>query len=164
MKTVTLTNGQVALLDDGDYDLVKNLTWVAHKPKRSHTTYAKAQFVRNSHIYRFLMHVLIARPQKGEKVDHADGNGLNNQRYNLRPCTHQENLRNRRISIHSSAYKGVCWHKERNKWRASITVDRGIHKFLGNFTSEVEAALAYNDAAMKYFGQYARLNPVTRIV
>lgn len=105
------------------------------------------------------MHREILGLKKGEIGDHKDGDGLNNQRSNLRKCTHSENLRNakKRRGSHSSHYKGVT--RCRNKWRAVIKVDQKKYS-LGNFTTEKEAALAYNVAATKYFGCFAYLNLV----
>lgn len=59
----------------------------------------------------------------------------------------------------SSKYKGVTWYKEREKWMVRININKK-HIFLGYFESEIEAAKAYNDAAIKYYGEYARLNEV----
>lgn len=94
---------------------------------------------------------------KGKEVDHKDGNGLDNQKSNLRLCTHKQNTRNS-ISIKgTSIYKGVFWCKDRLKWRAGIKNNYKTIN-LGYYESEVNAAFAYDKAAIKYFGEYARLN------
>jgi hypothetical protein len=95
-------------------------------------------------------------------VDHEDGNGLNNQRHNLRDATQQENTRNRSKMVPptSSQYKGVCWDKERNKWVAHIDIGEGRKRKLGRFTVERDAAVAYNKAAIEIFGEYALVNEI----
>lgn len=94
-----------------------------------------------------------------EVIDHIDGNGLNNQRSNLRPCTQSQNLANMRLSKHNtSGYKGVC-KTSRGTFHAGIYVNnKRIH--IGVFKTPIEAALAYNKAAQKYHGNFARLNQV----
>lgn len=102
-------------------------------------------------------------------ASHIDGNGLNNQRYNLRICTKQENLRNQKpIRGGSSKFKGVYLSKAYPKygiksvWRANIGKD-GKAIFLGGFENEIDAAKAYDRAALKYFGEFARVNFSTEL-
>jgi len=107
------------------------------------------------------MHRIIMDAEKGEEIDHRDGNGLNNQRCNLRLCTHRQNLMNRRKTHKrcSSKFRGVSWEKRSGKWCAQIMIHyRHIH--LGYFDDEVLAALAYNEAATKHFGEFAHLNEI----
>lgn len=95
---------------------------------------------------------------KGMDTDHIDGNKLNNQKTNLRIATRTENARNQRpVRGGSSQYKGVGWHKAANKWRADIRIN-GELKYLGLFTDEIQAAKSYNEAATKYFGEFAQIN------
>lgn len=92
----------------------------------------------------------------GKLIDHRDGNGLNNLPSNLRIATSTENSRNRRKnSNNQSGYKGVCWCAR--KWRAAIRVN-GKLKHLGYFENVTDAALAYDVAAIHYFGEFAHLN------
>jgi hypothetical protein len=101
-------------------------------------------------------------------VDHEDGNGLNDRRYNLRVATTAQNQWNgkKRESGKTSQYKGVCWHEKHKKWRSQT---KYFSKFvwMGEFPSEIvngidigeiKAAKAYDQAARKYFGVFARLN------
>ena len=92
------------------------------------------------------------------RVDHVDGNGLNNQRSNLRPTTQAQNLANqlKRLGV-TSKFKGVCWRDRPSPWRATITVD-GRQRGLGSFADEEQAARAYDAAALDLFGDRARLN------
>jgi len=91
-------------------------------------------------------------------VDHADTNGLNNQRLNLRPASESQNQANaRKMAATSSTFKGVDWNKETRKWRARVNV-RGKRINIGYFKDEVDAATAYNFAAFEHFCEYALLN------
>lgn len=94
----------------------------------------------------------------GYDIDHIDGNRLNNRKNNLRKCTHAQNCANRVKSCKSSSkYKGVSWDKTRKKWQASITYNkRSIG--LGRYDDEILAAIAYDDAALLYHGEFARTN------
>ena len=91
-------------------------------------------------------------------TDHRNGNGLDNRRANLRICTLSENrMSSRKREGCSSQYKGIAWDKYRQKWQAYINVD-GKRQHLGRFEDEREAARAYDQAAKKRFGNFARLN------
>ncbi len=101
---------------------------------------------------------IIGKPPKGGLTDHINGNSLDNQKTNLRTCTHAENMRNRRSDQGSrSHYKGVCWHNQNNKWVVRIAVNRK-QIYLGCFISELDAAKAYDAAARAHHGEFARLN------
>jgi len=164
MKTVPLGGkkaaGRVALVDDEDYDLVMQYRWHVYEPapkpgKRPKSPYAVTTVRRNGRNDVLRMHKLITG---WPLTDHADRNGLNNQRSNLRPATRGQNNQN---SIghakRRSQYKGVCWIPERKLWRANIHYDERQH-LLGNFVSELQAAYAYDAAARETFGEYARTN------
>jgi hypothetical protein len=92
-------------------------------------------------------------------VDHVNHDTLDNRRSNLRLCTRIENGRNRRANVgpQSSEYKGVQWVKADRRWKAQICVDKRPIT-VGSFGSEIEAAVAYNAAATRYFGEFALLN------
>ena len=91
-------------------------------------------------------------------VDHADGDGLNSQRKNLRTCTNAENKRiQRKYKNCSSPCKGVHWSKAVNKWRVVLTINNKRME-LGLFIDEVEAVKAYDMAALKYHKEFAKLN------
>ncbi|HEV8559887.1 MAG TPA: AP2 domain-containing protein, partial [Actinophytocola sp.] len=91
-------------------------------------------------------------------IDHVNGDGLDNRRANLRPCSNSLNLANSRLyKGNTSGYRGVDWHKKSRRWRARIGVDdRLIH--LGMFDTPEEAARAYDAAAIAAWGEYARPN------
>lgn len=142
--------GLVAVIDEADYELVSQFKW---HPRKSGDGRIYAHSTRAGQ-----MHYLITGY---EMTDHIDGDGLNNRRSNLRPVNHAQNQMNRRPQGGSSRYKGVHWFKPQKKWVARIVLNgRKVH--LGYFTDEVEAAKAYDAAAVKHFGDYARPNfPIT---
>lgn len=94
-------------------------------------------------------------------IDHKNGNTLDNRRENLRICTYSENNRNRKqiSSNNKSGYKGVSWDKQKNKWRTCLNINKK-QKHIGFFNDIIEAAKAYNEAAIKYFGEFAKLNKI----
>ena len=107
-----------------------------------------------------MMHRLVMAAVSGQSVDHIDGNGLNNQRANLRLATQSQNLANSSGRPHSSKYKGVFWSKDeryKRRWWARIKKN-GKSTHLGIFATEEEAAAAYNQAAIEMFGDFSRIN------
>lgn len=153
MKEIPLTQSKVALVDDEDYDWLSKYKWYASKT-RSGNWYA-CNKPKKANI---LMHRLILGTPTNLDSDHIDNNGLNNQRANLRICTRSQNNMNRFHKKNStSKYKGVTWHNQDKKWRTRIRI-RGTDIYNSLFDSELEAAKAYDAAALKYFGEYARLN------
>jgi hypothetical protein len=141
------------LIDSADYELVKNHSWSALVNSRN--TYAKTT-IKGSGKRTTLLHSLLLPDAK--LIDHRDGNGLNNRRSNLRPATHRQNSGNvRKIRRKTtSRYRGVSLHK---CGRFLVQIRNGRERIsLGLFTSEIEAARAYNRAASKIFGEFAKLN------
>lgn len=143
-----------AQVNDEDFEWLDQWDWSA--TKRKNVVYAQCKI--NDTIVR--MHRFIMGATAKELIDHKDRNGLNNQRDNLRKCTKTENCHNAIGRIGTSIYKGVHFtaSKYRKKrWVAQIKVD-DCHKYLGAYHTEVEAAQAYNEAAIKFFGEFARIN------
>lgn len=104
------------------------------------------------------MHREIMGVAADKQIDHINGNTFDNRKCNLRVSTQQQNTQNAcKHRLSSSKYKGVSWHKYNRKWRARIGHNKKeIH--LGSFTNELDAAMAYDNAARKIFGEFARLN------
>jgi hypothetical protein len=143
MKEIKLTQGKVALIDDLDFVKINQHKWFFDHG------YAK----RNKNIY---MHREIMNTPEGMDTDHVNGDGLDNRRDNLRICTHNENVRNCKIGKNNKVgYK--CIEKRGLKWRAYIVVN-GIKNHLGYFNDSSAAASAYDTAAKKYFGEFAKTN------
>jgi len=160
MKTIPLTQGKEAIVDDKDYAFLMQWKWFAHSEGYAARNARKADGVDRKIIY---MHRVIAERAgfvTTERIDHKDGNGFNNRRTNLRPASNQKNLANRGPNNNNtSGFKGVS--RDRDKWAAQIKV-AGRHLHLGNFDSKTDAAKAYNAAAIKHFGEFAYQNPVGR--
>lgn len=104
------------------------------------------------------MHRQIADAPAQLQIDHINHDKLDNRRANLRLCSSSENARNvssRRGA--TSAYLGVSWHKASRKWLSQIHINK-LCVYLGTFESEMDAALAYDRAALKHFGEFANPN------
>jgi hypothetical protein len=111
-----------------------------------------------------LMHRVVLGAPDDVIVDHVNGYGTDNQRVNLRECSHHQNMMNRRPHRTSkgkptaSRYKGVCLGKNlAHPWRARIRIDSKDYR-IGNYDNEIAAAKAYDAAARFYFGEFARTN------
>jgi len=152
MRTIPLTHGKIALVSDEDYERVNQFKWRASWQGR-HWYAASGD---NTKLHRFILG--LENPKI--IVDHIDGDELNCQRSNMRVCTNAENLRNRgKQKNNTSGFKGVIWYAPSRKWRAQIKLN-GNRKHLGHFDNIIDAARAYDEAAVKYFGEFAQLNGV----
>lgn len=158
MKLIPLTQGKFAMVDDADYDWLNQWKWCASKSR--HTYYATRVDTSSGKRINIKMHRLISEAKDGELTDHENGNGLDNQRHNLRNCSHSENNKNKKAHG-KSKYLGVSIHNKDPYiyWRATIKSE-GKYLFLGYFNSELEAAIAYNNAAIIHHGKFARLNEI----
>jgi hypothetical protein len=153
--------GTFALVDYADAVWLEQWTWyssVRGYPRRNAIgTADTASTLMQRVILEFYGHDLM-----GLDVDHINGNPLDNRKCNLRVVSHQENCFNRKLSKNNSTgYKGVSIFRPNGKYKASIKVNyKQIH--LGYFETPEDAALAYNNAATKYFGEFARLNEIPK--
>ena len=153
-RKIALSRGLFALVDEADFDLVSRHKWHAHDGYDGKVYAATWDGMKDGKRVRILMHRLIARTPDGLDTDHRDGDGLNNQRYNLRPATRAQNMWNRKPNKKgSSKHKGVGWHKQHQKWVASIQVSK-VRSHLGLFDNEEDAAAAYQKRAAIEFGKY----------
>lgn len=149
MKLIPLTHGKVAMVDDIDYERVARYKW--HYVGNSRNEYARTTIVDAGGSHKVRMHRFIMRAQPGTLVDHEDGNGLNNCRYNIRYATCGQNKMNGRRSSHK--LKGVR-QRTTGMWEARITCE---HKplYIGQFHEEITAAFAYDRKARELFGEFA---------
>lgn len=155
-KQIALTNGNFTLVDDKDYEWLNSYEWHCSNNRACRMTSTETGKRTSILMSRQIMNFPI-----GKLVDHKNGNSLDNQRSNLRVCTKGQNNMNKGVYTFSmsSDYKGVCWREHAKKWKAYIKINRKqIH--LGYFSTEKEAALAYNEGAKLYHGEFARLNEV----
>lgn len=180
IKVMCKNKKHIVLIDDEDLNILDVANITIHKREGGYT-YAKVNLTANNldkinkllnlnikekrrksdnrvqvtyHLCRLIMKVTNPDIQ----VDFINGNTLDNRKENLRLCTHKQRMRNRKpVKNSKSGFKGVHWVEHWNTWRALITID-GEKKFLGNFNDPVEAAHAYDKAAVKFFGEFAYTN------
>lgn len=159
MKLIKLTQRKFAQVDDEDFEELNKYKWYAAKD--SNTFYAERNSPKTTPIGRKYshtqMHRVIMNVPRGMEGDHIDGDGLNNQKGNLRVATRQENRRNQtNINKNNSlGVSGVRWVKRCRKFQVQITVDwKIIH--LGYFFCLEKAKKARREAELKYFGEFAR--------
>ena len=167
MKIIEIFGGYKVQVDDEDYERVSSFgVWrILINHKKNTTKYVRANFKRCSYkeakergirqYGQVLMHrFILGVTEKGIIVDHKDGNGLNNQKENLRIATQQENIRNSNRRINRE-FKGIS--KNWNRWQALIKLD-GKNVIVGSHPEKVIAAALYDEAARKHYGEFARCN------
>lgn len=161
MKEIPLTQGKVALVDDEDFERLNKYKWRVHHTRGLY--YAQRAEItgsRNKGKSVFMHRDILKLTDPKIIADHIDHDGLNNQKSNLRTCTHAQNQQNSKKHKGLSRFKGVTYSKRDRRWIANIRVD-GINKCLGYFVIEEDAAKAYADAAKKHFGMFACLDSIS---
>jgi AP2 domain len=156
----------IAIVDARDGSLLRDYKWTAQGRSLNHAFYARSpRYSRETGKSEFLHHAVTGHVHN--ELDHANGNGHDNTRCNLRPPNGQ-NQQNTGKHIHqppadglhrSSKYKGVFWDWNCGKWRARIRID-GRPLNLGTYGFQADAAIAYNVHAAYYHGDFARLNRI----
>lgn len=156
MIKVPLQEGKFAIIDDEFSQLISGYKWYLCKNKHGHLYAQGKSFLDKS---RVLMHrIIMGCKERNQWVDHKNNNGLDNRISNLRMCTPSQNMAYRTSSKKSSSkFLGVCYHKHANKWVSHICKD-GHNEYLGLFSDEKDAALAYNKMAEILHGEFAKLN------
>lgn len=158
MRTILLTQGKVALVDDADFDWLNRRKWCALK--RKYTFYAVGWNSETKRTER--MHRVILNVPRNRITNHEDGDGLNNQRHNIQAVTILQNQQAFRSKAKNKAskFRGVTWDAARRLWHSQLYTS-GKNTFLGRFELEEDAARAYNEAAIVHFGKFAHLNKVS---
>lgn len=152
---VPLTQGYIALIDADRAELVSKYAWYVLTGYH----YAATRCPDSGKI--IYMHRLLTNAPSGYHVDHINGDVRDNRSVNLRVCTHSNNLCNQPIRRNNtSGYKGVSFRKDTKKWQAKIRVACKQHH-LGYFLTKEDAALVYNEAAIRLHGEFAVLNEIT---
>ena len=158
MKTILLTQNKVALVDDEDYERLNQYKWYAKREGNTwYVTRGSKKLDDKGKQKLIRMHREIMNAPKGVPVDHKNGNGLDNQKYNLRLATNQQNQFNRKNpqSNNKLGIKGVRWDGKLKKFKAGIKFNgKSIH--LGYFSVLGDADSAYRIAEEKYFGKFSR--------
>lgn len=156
MKEISLTQGQVALVDDDMFEELNQFKWCVHK--KPNTFYAK-RILEGTRRPLFMHHVLLPK-KEGYEIDHIDRDGMNNQRENLRYATHSQNIANC-MTKRTYGYKGISFDRSTvfrsKRWQAAIRKDQKAY-YLGRYETPIEAAQAYDRAAVKLFGEFALTN------
>lgn len=143
-----------ALVDEADFSRVSDFTWSLRPEGRRQEHLYAVGWVNGEviHLHHFLMGTR-------ERVDHKNRNGLDCRRQNMRRASRAENQQNAIVRSNSkTGLKGVTFAKDRGYYRAHIKPPNEKRIWLGNFSTPKDAARAYNEAAKKYFGEFARLN------
>ena len=163
MKYIELTQGKTAIVDDEDFEYLSQWKWYATADGyavRNQTYIASDGYKKQR---RVSMHRDIMGNPKGYTVDHANRDKADNRKENLRTATNTENLRNQGPRKNNSGkYKGVTKASSCKNWSAAI-FNSGKRLHLGHFATQEQAALAYNEAAKKYHGEFAYINEVRNV-
>ena len=160
-KSLILVGKEWAIVDAADFASVKQYKWKKHSKGYAY------RFERDSDgVHKMiLMHRQIMQPGTGLVVDHINHDPLDNTRVNLRVCTQGQNMKNQKKMVSrggketTSKYKGVYKWQYKNTIKFKSTIwNNGEQKYLGYFDTEIEAAMAYDEAAREKHGVFAALN------
>lgn len=144
------------LIDDEDVLLFINRRWHPFRNRKNGLIYVRGWDKLGKK--KVFLHKEVMKDFSKNPIDHINGNTLDNRKCNLRICSTKDNIRNRtKHKNNTSGYKGVYKVAKCDSWKAMIGVDKK-RIYLGRFKTKEEAALAYNHAAIKYFGEFANLN------
>jgi len=154
MAQIPLTRGYSTIVDDEDAEWLEQWKWYYNQK------YACRAVIKNKKQIKIMMHRQILGLEKEDKrvSDHISMKTLDNRRCNLRICTRAENVRNtKRQRNNKSGFMGVFWCKQHKKWLAYIYYNHK-KRHLGSYSNKVDAAKAYDEAAKKYFKEFATFN------
>jgi hypothetical protein len=154
MKEINLSNSPLkALVDDEDFEILNQFLWHKMVVRKGELIYAKrTTHIKGKPMGMFMHH--FAMQCFGSKVDHKDGNGLNNQKSNLRFCSDSQNQANQKLrKDNSTGFKGVTLCRQTKRFRVKVG-----KVWVGRFPTKEAAANAYDEAAIRIFGQFAKTN------
>jgi len=158
-RRIRMAQPKYAKADPANYDRLRKYEWFCKKGKNSFYARRRVPTGKAGKETLVYMHQEVIKVPDGMVVDHINHDGMDNREANLRAATYSQNLchRKKRSGAKYSKYKGVSLKKVNRKWVARIGFEKKeIH--LGYFHSEIEAAKAYDRAAIKYHGEFASLN------
>ena len=162
IKSFSKKTGEVSfIIDAEDVNRVKGFNWRPVINRLDGSPYACTFFKQfengKERLVSIRLHQLITSFEH-DIIDHINMDTLDNRSINLRPATRNQNAQNRGATKKSTTgYKGVYQLKNRKKFIAQIKSNKSIYH-LGSFETKDLAALAYNEAAIKHHGEFAKLN------
>lgn len=160
MVLVELTRGLSTMIDDSDIELISNVSWYAHETNPGNFYARGEKYLGNYKVKKFYLHrLLLGVDDPKIKVDHIDGNPLNNQRSNLRVCARESQNHTNQTKLRSdntSGYRGVFFNKnlKKKKWQAYVHLQNKKRLYLGCFETAEEAAKAFDEAAKIHYGEF----------
>ncbi len=163
VRTIQLSKGKNTLIDETDSERAKPYSWCASKsrrdrPNRPFNWYAVAYDLSRVYKSKISLHrFVVGATPVDPRVDHRNGDSLDNRKENLRFCTATENARNSKRTWGKSKYKGVTFSSRKKKWMVQITRSNRS-RTIGFFADERDAALAYDRAAIESYGEFACTN------
>jgi len=158
-RLIPMAQPKYAKVDPGDYERLRKHEWLVRKGGKSFYARRRVPTGKSGKEKLVYMHQMVIKVPEGMVADHINHDGMDNRSSNLRAATYSQNLYNRkkRSGAKQSKYKGIYWRKKVRKWQASITCNKKRID-LGYYRDEIEAAKAYDRAAIKYHGEFACLN------
>lgn len=150
LVSIEMKHGIVSIVSIQDYETIRNYKWCAAKRANTHYAVARDRKTKKN----VLMHRILLNAKPDEQVDHRDGDGLNNQRNNIRKCSIFDNMQHTKFrKNNTSGHRGVQYRSDRGVWSARIMAKRRYIS-LGCFAKKEAAVMAYFDAAKKYHGEF----------
>jgi len=160
MKKIPLTQNKYAIVDDEDYEFLSKWKWHANKSGKNY--YARRNLNLSSGTRTCLeMHRQINNTPPGQITDHINRDSLDNRKCNLRTVCRSRNIQNSSEKIGVSGLRGVSWNIANNKWAARICY-KAKREFLGLFDNKEDAAIAYNEASRKIYGNGGFINKLEK--